>query len=140
MGLLKHAILPLFIVIDLALTYTFLLSEDLTALAPFFDRDLTKLPATDIERHLMHVVGGACLLLAVNNTAAIAVENSHYRGMAVLLHTICFGIDAYSYVSLGKSVPVPPLALVIVGVVGLVVHSMEPGIFTRDKEGGKKRK
>jgi hypothetical protein len=37
MGLLKHAILPLFIVIDLALTYTFLLSEDLAAIAPFFD-------------------------------------------------------------------------------------------------------
>ncbi|KAL3798915.1 hypothetical protein ACHAWO_013032 [Cyclotella atomus] len=138
MGLLKHAILPLFVVVDLAFTYIFLLSENIGVLAHIWDRDLTKLPATDIELHLLHVVGGAWLLLAINNIAAIAVEDSHYRGMAVLLHTICFGVDAYSYVSLGRS-PAAPLALVIVGIVGLIVHSMEPGIFTQDKEGGKKR-
>lgn len=140
MGLLKHAILPLFVVIDLTFLYKFLIAEDIALLANLWGRDLTKLPATVIELHLLRVVGGACLLLAINNIAAILVENSHYRGMAVLLHTICFGVDAYSYVISDRD-PSNALALVAIGAVGLVVHSMEPGIFTKDKnDAGKKKK
>lgn len=139
MGLLKHAILPAFVFLDLAFTYKFLIAEDISLLAESWGRDFTKLPPTDIELHLLHVVGGACLLLAINNIAAILIENSHYRGMAVLLHTICFGVDTYSYMKLGRNA-VAPLVLVAIGVVGLGVHSMEPGIFTNDKDGGGKKK
>lgn len=139
MGLLKHAILPAFVFLDLAFTYKFLIAEDISLLAESWGRDFTKLPPTDIELHLLHVVGGACLLLVINNIAAILIENSHYRGMAVLLHTICFGVDMYSYMKLGRNA-VAPLVLVAIGVVGLGVHSMEPGIFTNDKDGGGKKK
>ena len=139
MGLLKHAILPAFVFLDLAFTYKFLIAEDISLLAESWGRDFTKLPPTDIELHLLHVVGGACLLLAINNIAAILIENSHYRGMAVLLDTICFGVDTYSYMKVGRNA-VAPLVLVAIGVVGLGVHSMEPGIFTNDKDGGGKKK
>ena len=51
-----------------------------------------------------------------------------------------FTVDGYSYVKLG--VDVNPMIYVIVGVnvVGLLVHSQEPGIFTKDKDSDGKSK
>lgn len=124
------------------MVHMFLIKQDYTDLAQTWDRDLASFPMTDLELHLLHCLGGVCLLFAINNIVAIVVENSHYRGMAVLLHTICFVCDTLSYVALGRGrSAVAPLVLVAMGVIGLIVHSMEPGIFTKDKDGsGKKKK
>ena len=90
-------------------------------------------PGTLFEQHMMHFVGGAAAAFFVNAVVAIFVENSHYRGMAVVLQTVCFAVDSYSYYKLGVS-PDPMLYVVVgSGIVGLIVHSMEPGIFTKDK-------
>ena len=143
MGLLKHAILPAFALLDLLFLHQFLIKQDYTGLAQIFDRDLESFPMTDFEVHLLHCIGGVCVLLAINNIVAIVMENSHYRGMAVLLHTIFFACDAGSYVALGRlggSEIGTPLVIMLMGVIGLVVHSMEPGIFTKDKNGGGKKK
>ena len=140
MGLLKHAILPLFVLVDLAFMHKLLIAQDIDFLAELWDRDLKTFPATDLEIHFLHCCGGVCLVLAVNNIAAILIENSHYRGMAVLLHTLFFAVDGGSYIALGRSALGPPLFFVLVGVVGLIVHSMEPGVFTADKNSSKKKK
>ena len=122
------------------MVHMFLIKQDYTDLAQTWDRDLASM--TDFELHLLHCLGGVCLLFAINNIVAIAVENSHYRGMAMLLHTIFFACDTLSYVALGRGQrSVVPLVLLAMGVIGLIVHSMEPGIFTKDKDGsGKKKK
>jgi hypothetical protein len=65
---------------------------------------------------------------------AVVVENSHYRGIAGLLVMILFGGDAYSYLKLGKPVPPPLYGILGLGAIGLIIHSMEPGVFTKDKK------
>ena len=139
MGLLKHAVLPILALVDLVFTYKCLVAEEMDLFNSLWDRDTSKFPTTDLEIHFLHCLGGAVFILLINNIAAIFIENSHYRGMAVLLHTIFMSVDLYSYVLMGKD-PTIALSLFAIGVVGLVVHSMEPGIFTKDKNDGKKKK
>ncbi|KAL7554804.1 hypothetical protein ACHAWF_018344 [Thalassiosira exigua] len=134
MGLLKHAVLPFFAVLNLALVFKCLVAEDIADLAEPLGRDsIDALPMTPLERHLFHCLGGTFVVFFVNNVAAIFVENSHYRGMAVLLQVLFFVVDAYSYVKMGLDIPTALFLPVGVGLVGLAVHSMEPGLFTKDK-------
>jgi len=54
--------------------------------------------------------------------------------MAVLLNIVFFATDAYSYVTMGLEVPTAVYVIVGLGVVGLIVHAKEPGIFTKDHD------
>lgn len=104
------------------------------------DRDFAAEPLSPLERHLCHILGTGCLCLAVNMIAAVAVENAPYRGMALFLNTLFFAVDAFSYVIVGLDIAPPLLVIVGAGLVGLAVHSQEPGIFTKDKaEKGKSK-
>ena len=103
-------------------------------------RDTAKVPITDLEMHFLHCLGGVVIVLLVNNVAAIFVENSHYRGMAVFLEMLFFTIDGYSYYRTGRDIPGIIFGIVGFGLVGLVVHSQEPGIFTKDHGPGKSKK
>ena len=138
MGLLKHVILPLYALLDVSVIYKTLVIEDINDVSP--DPILSTNSMTPIEHHLLHCLGGVGLILLVNNVAAICVENSHYRGMAVLLNIIFFATDAYSYAKMGLKIPPPVYVIVGMGVIGLIVHGNEPGIFTKDKKGGGKKK
>ena len=135
MGLLKHVILPLLILLDVKVVYDCLVTEDISGIQPLWapDRDVTTEPLSPLERHFIHLLGGACLCLAVNMGAAVVVENAHYRGMALLLHTLFFAIDGVSYVLCGVEMAPPVFVIVGLGVVSLAIHSQEPGIFTKDK-------
>mmetsp|Transcript_12477 Transcript_12477/g.23765 ORF Transcript_12477/g.23765 Transcript_12477/m.23765 type:complete len:145 (+) Transcript_12477:173-607(+) len=140
MGLLKHAILPFYALLNLTLTFKCLVFEDMMEDSlKVWPRDTKDydVPITDLEKHCQHCLGGifACLLL--NNIAAIFVENSHYRGMAVLIQVLFFVVDGYSYVRLGKDVPAALFVVVGVGIFGLGVNSKEPGVFTKDKGANK---
>ncbi|KAL9187396.1 hypothetical protein ACHAXT_001499 [Thalassiosira profunda] len=136
MGLLKHVVLPLFVVLDLFSAYLWLVAEDLSDARQVWGRDT---PTTDLELHFCHVIGGMALALGINNIAAIVVENAHYRGMAVFLHTLIFSVDGLSYVWLGRDIHPALYVIVPLGLVGLAVHAMEPGIFTKDKTAGKSK-
>mmetsp|Transcript_291 Transcript_291/g.621 ORF Transcript_291/g.621 Transcript_291/m.621 type:complete len:145 (+) Transcript_291:61-495(+) len=140
MGLLKHVILPYYALLNLAFTIKCLVFEDMMEDSleawPRGTKDYD-VPLTDLEKHCQHCFGGICACLLLNSIAAIFVENSHYRGMAVLTQVLFFVVDGYSYVKLGKDVPVPVFVIVGVGIVGLGVHSKEPGVFTKDKGANK---
>ena len=133
MGLLKHVVLPFYATLNLFLLYKCLIAEDINFVLEGWDRDIEAKPITTLEMHLLHVSGGTFGIFLINNVAAIIVENSHYRMMAVLLQVLFFMVDWYSYIRLGSPVPPVIIANVVVGIVGLVVHSKEPGIFTKDK-------
>ena len=138
MGLLKHVVLPLYALIDLAvLSFLFTEEADAQMLETFGKGDS---PLTDLELHLMHAIAGVGIILLVNNIAAIFVENSHYRGMAVVLQMLFFSVDTYSYIAMGKDIPGILYFILGLGFVGLVVHSQEPGIFTKDHGPGKSKK
>jgi len=118
--------------LDVAFIYKALMIEDINEMSP--DPVLSTNQMTPLEQHFLHCLGGVGLMLLINNVAAICVENSHYRGMAVLLNIIFFATDAYSYVNMGLEVPTAVYVIVGLGVIGLIVHANEPGIFTKDHD------
>ena len=133
MGLLKHAILPLYALLDLGLVFQTLVAEDISEVAADVGReDLKTLPLTPLELHLIHAMGATMIVLLVNNVAAVLMENSHYHGMAVLLQILFHAVDGCNYAKMGLGVPPFIWAIVGVGVVGLFVHSRETMIFAKD--------
>ena len=132
MGLLKHVVLPLYALLNVAVVFGSLVAEDLSDMLAAWGRDTARVPVTDLELHLYHAVGGTMAALLVNNVAAIVVDNAHYRGMACLLQMIFFAVDGYSYYRMGLPIPGVIYVIVGLGVVGLAVHAREPGIFTKD--------
>ena len=141
MGLLKHVVLPLYALLNAAFAFKCLIKEEFDAdMLANWSRDTAKVPLHDLEMHLLHVCGGVMIVLLVNNVAAILVENSHYRGMAVFLQMLFFSIDGYSYYRIGLDIPGLIYGIIGLGLVGLVVHSQEPGIFTKDHGPGNKSK
>ena len=134
MGLLKHFVLPFFAVLDLAQFYQMFVAEDLADMLEMWGRDVNEVPVTILELHFAHALGAVFLAFFFNCVAGIFIENSHYRGMVVFSQTLVLALDGYSYVRLGVTIPAVLYGVVGTGVVGLVVHSMEPGIFTKDKD------
>lgn len=132
MGILKHIVLPV-----LALGHAFQVykigmdgKEDLPK---FYGWPGPSTPMSPRELHMMGMILSASLTLLVNCVAGIFLENSHYRGMATLLELVFFSAEFYdanqtgfpSYVKAGFAA---------VALVGLLVHSQEPGFFTKDKK------
>ena len=131
MGLLKHIVLPV-----LALGHAFqaykILIDGKEELPKFYGWPGANDPLTPREQHMMGIVLSISLTLLVNCIAAIVLENSHYRGMAALLEFIFFAGEAYDAQTTGFPVLVKEI-FALVALVGLIVHSQEPGIFTKDK-------
>ena len=105
------------------------------------------LSLTPIERHLLGAGLTFHIVLSVNNIAAIIVENSHYRAMATFLELILYSLDLadamYENTLLTEGMnlfTLVPLAIMSgVTLLGLVLHSQEPGLFTEDKNVKKKK-
>ena len=138
MGILKHLVLPVFCLyhlgtIGIALTQG---KKGLAVVAGFFESDDPDL--TRLEVHFLGAYVGISLGLLFNSLGAILVENSHYRGMATGLELIVAATDAIDglYFS-GPGFEDGAYFLVglsVLATFGLIVHAMEPGIFTKDKK------
>lgn len=147
MGALKHVVLPL-----CALAHAFaigvftLAGKEFMADALDWPRETAAL--TPIERHLLGAGFTFHVVLAVNDVAAIVAENAHYRGMATFLEFLLYAGDLVDAVyentllseGAEKAFTLVPLAVMsAVTLIGLVVHSQEPGLFTKDKNAGAKK-
>jgi hypothetical protein len=135
MGLLKHIVLPLFVVAHSVFACTVLSGQKelVLSMAQFPNADA---PLSPLESHLIGAMGGVNLALLVNCLAGIFYENSHYRGMVALVELIVFASDWYDAYLTGY--PTESLTiLTILAAAGLLVHIMEPGIFTKDKSKAK---
>jgi uncharacterized protein YjeT (DUF2065 family) len=134
MGILKHLVLPTVSLFHLVGAKVCLIDEGLVVLgAPALGRDMEKEPQSPSERHLTRIIGGSSLALLVNNVCAIVAENAHYRGMACLLEVIYFAVESYSLIKDGRKDGRPAFAMLGLSLLGLGIHTMEPGIFTKDK-------
>jgi hypothetical protein len=136
MGILKHFVLPV-----LAVGHAFQLYKIVVdgkeELPKFYGWPDAEEPMTSRELHMMGVIVASSLTLLVNCVAGIFLENSHYRGMATLLEFIYFGAELYDAKQTGFPVNVKA-GFAAIALVGLIVHSMEPGVFTEDKTKSKK--
>ena len=139
MGLLKHFLLPIFSLFHAVVAKICLIDEGLVqmssrGLSSLKKRDLNDQPPTELELHFTRTIGGMSLVFVVNNIIAIFHENgSHYRGIAILLEAIYFTITSYSCIKGKRNDSTHSFIMLGVSVIGLIIHSMEPGIFTKDK-------
>ena len=132
--LVKHVVLPIFIALNSALAYRCLFDEEeavkdiLEYWAP--GRNLRYQPLTDLEKHLVHIMGSACLCFLLTEVAAIALDNAVYQTMTLAFQTLFFMIDGCSYFKMGREMTETPLAHAIgLGVLALGIHHMEMDLF-----------
>lgn len=131
MGILKHVVLPILAVGHAFQAYKILVDgkEDLPKFYGWPNADDSMTPR---EMHLMGMILSTSLALLVNCVAAIFLENAHYRGMATLVEFIFFAAETYDAQATGFPLTVKA-AYAVVSLLGLAIHSREPGIFTKDK-------
>lgn len=147
MGALKHIVLPLCIFAHLFAigVFTFKGKE---FMATMLDWPRNTPTLTPIERHLLGAGFTFHVVLALNDIVAITVENAHYRAMATILELTLYALDfadaMYENTFLGETdklfTLVPLGSMTVVTLVGLVIHNMEPGVLTSDKNTKKKVK
>ena len=131
MGILKHIVLPGLAVIHAFQAYK-ILTDGKDSIPSFYGWPESSTPLTVREGHLMGIVLSISITLAINCFVSIFLETAHYRGMATLLELIYFGSEAYDAYAAGFPYEVKG-SFAAVALVGLIVHTMEPGLFTKDK-------
>ena len=147
MGALKHIVLHLCTVAHLFAIVVFIV-QGKEYMADMLEWPRNTVRLTPIERHLLGAGFAFHVVLTMNNIAAIMVENAHYRAMATFLELVLYSLDLadamYENTFLGYGVAlftlVPLATMTVVTGLGLVVHSQEPGLFTKDKNKTKKTK
>ena len=146
MGALKHIVLPLCTIAHLLAIGVFLF-QGKEYMANLLEWPRMTDTLTPIERHLLGAGFTFHIVLTVNDIAAIIIENSHYRAMATLLELILYSLDLadamYENTLLGEGMNlftlVPLATMTGVTTLGLVLHSQEPGLLTKDKNAKKKK-
>ena len=146
MGALKHIVLPLCTIAHIFAIGVFLF-QGKEYMANLLEWPRMTDTLTPIERHLLGAGFTFHIVLTVNDIAAIIIENSHYRAMATLLELILYSLDLadamYENTLLGEGMNlftlVPLATMTGVTTLGLVLHSQEPGLLTKDKNAKKKK-
>jgi hypothetical protein len=132
MGLLKHIILPLLALVHVIIVFP-ILSGDKMGFAVFSTlKESTSEPLSLMESHLAGVSGAAHASLFFGCLVGVFHESSHFRGVFLAMETVFWTMDVYDGYMLGMQTA-PVLALLVMCFIGLIVHSREPGIFTKDK-------
>lgn len=135
MGILKHAVLPILAVGHAFQAYK-ILADGKEEIPKFYGWPGAEKTMSPRELHMMGVILSTSLTLFVNCVAGIFLENAHYRGMTTLLELIFFSSELCDAHVTGFPTKVKA-AFAAVALVGLIVHSMEPGVFTKDKSKSK---
>ena len=134
MGLLKHALIPFYAFLHLLGAYQALNPEGFVTFCgiPLEDGETQ----TTREVHLVGVILAAHVAMAYMCAMGFLMESAHFRGVVMVWEVIFYGIRTYNTYALGfePSVYGKPGAAFAIAVVGAILHSMEPGLFTKDKD------
>lgn len=134
MGALKHVLIPFYTCLHLLGSYK--------ALDPKGFVEFCGLPLTENEEqtareaHLIGVILSFHLAMAFLCFLGFFQESAHFRGIIMVCEVLFYGVrtvHAYSQ-GLDSAVYSKPGFAAAVAVVGVVLHSMEPGLFTKDKK------
>ena len=141
MGILKHGVLPFFACFHLvALSFYVTGNLELLMTVAFADWPRTQDTLTVIEQHALGAgLMGSSMVLLFAAIVGIVKEDSHFRGIAAVMHLIFFANDAFDNWKIEGLDPTKAGILALIALVGVVVHSQEPGLFTQDKEKSKKK-
>lgn len=133
MGVLKHVVCPLFAVLHAASIYA---CRDLHAWAEMVELQVENPEVASQEVRQLHMLGvlrgfnvAFCLLSVLGSVS----ESAHFRGVLALAYAALYGTVALDAYSVGVEGWMVPAVIAVVATVGLLIHSNEPGIFTKDK-------
>lgn len=131
MGILKHIVLPIMVIVHAFQAYQ-ILANGKDSISTFYGWPDQK-PLNGREVHLMGMILSSSIILMMNCIIGIIMENAHYRGIATFLEVLYFSLESYDAYITGYPVIVK-LSFASVCAVALMIHSMEPGILTKDKK------
>jgi hypothetical protein len=84
------------------------------------------------EEHMMGIIGGGHLMMLLLELWSIFQDHGHVRALMTTGEMVWWGLGGYDAYRLGL-----PCAfantLSVLALVGLIIHSREPGLFTKDK-------
>lgn len=130
MGILKHVLLPMMAMVHAFQSYQLIVNGKDTI--PSYYGWPDQKPLNGRELHLMGMILSSSITLMINCMIGVMMENAHYRGVATFLEVIYFSSEAYDAYSTGYPVTIK-LVFATICAVALMIHSMEPGILTKDK-------
>ena len=137
MGALKHVILPLYTILHLIGFYQALDAKRFVEFCSMPLDDGDEEIQTTREIHLVGIIMSFQLAMAYLCGISCIHENSHFRGVVIVWEVIFYGLRTYNaYFTLGLPFDVysKPGIAAIIAIIGTVLHSMEPGLFTKDKK------
>lgn len=134
MGVLKHVLIPFYALLHLIGFYQAL---DPSGFVQFCGLPLeAEETQTTREIHLVGVIMSFHLAMAFLCVAGFVMESSHFRGLVMVWEVVFYGLRTINAIQLGldfKSVTSKPGIAAGVAIIGVILHAMEPGLFTEDK-------
>mmetsp|Transcript_9841 Transcript_9841/g.13867 ORF Transcript_9841/g.13867 Transcript_9841/m.13867 type:complete len:145 (-) Transcript_9841:263-697(-) len=133
MGLLKHVTLPLLALLHSFVAFTSIVG-DRSSLPTIFDWPS---PSENEDEsmyvnHAFGILGGFHVAFAFGAIMGILREDAHFRAILAIMELIVWGYGGYDAMRLGFPCVFAYVASGL-SAVSLIVHMMEPGIFTKDK-------
>lgn len=134
MGVLKHAILPGFAAMHAAALFA---CKDLKSWAEMIGLSETEVSEEDEksirQNHMLGCLRGANLGFLFLCGMGIFQENAHFRKEIVMAECFFFTAAAVDAFQLGTLNYLIPAGQALIAAAGAIVNSMEPGLFTKDK-------
>jgi len=85
------------------------------------------------QNHMLGVIRGFNVAMMALCGMAVFKESSHFRAQIVLAEFALFSTVAVDAFRLGGVNAMVPAAQALAALGGFIINSMEPGIFTKDK-------
>eukprot|EP00522_Entomoneis_paludosa_P004223 CAMPEP_0172467020 /NCGR_PEP_ID=MMETSP1065-20121228/57732_1 /TAXON_ID=265537 /ORGANISM="Amphiprora paludosa, Strain CCMP125" /LENGTH=139 /DNA_ID=CAMNT_0013224037 /DNA_START=76 /DNA_END=495 /DNA_ORIENTATION=- len=133
MGLLKHAVLPLFALLHASVSLV-LWTQGPEGVIPMFDwpaKAGDDQAVTVWEAHALGILGGCEIALSFLCVVGI-FESSRFRSIIIVAEAMVWGVGAFDAFKNGVPYEFAATMFVIATVSG-VIHSQEPGLFAKDK-------
>ena len=140
MGLLKHVIFPLLGLLHLNTVIQTLVLDNRLELSEMWGQTQDVTSLTKVENHLAGTIGSVSAALLFGCIMAVLREDSHFRGILLIMHLIFYIIDCYDSYKLDTPGFNILLVINIVLIISLIVHVNEPGIFTKSKDNSSGKK
>jgi hypothetical protein len=131
MGVLKHAVLPFFALCHAGSIYA---CKDLTTWASMFGMSVEKKEDKEDpnQNHMLGSLRGFHAAMLFLCGMGIFQESAHFRKEIVIAEGFLFSVVTVDAFKLGLKYVVPGVNALIAAT-GAAINSMEPGIFTKDK-------
>ena len=144
MGLLKHALIPMFGVLHIMCIYASMDLTRWTEMTGLASTTEESVPSQENPRqwHMLgHVRGCNAAMLLFCIMGAIGGESSHFRGILIWSEVVCWAAVAWDAYELGLQANfMIACGWVALALLGALVNANEPGIFTVDKKQQQKTK